>query len=241
MSTQDTLKSMKVSMLKEGAQDTLPPLPDRAQIREIFMRNGFTVKDGQTDLKDYVYDAAEELVLAAIAAQAQQALGVPTDAIASMDTFRPVRLEFGVAMHRDVRPNELGWLRRQDVLDALLAAAPQAEPAIHMTEAEVDEYLEEYEWRGEDADGRDTGHTPSQFEVMLIKDAIMGLLSEPVQAQGVPTATVEAIKTALLDYENAVDGVLATQEGDDPHAAALAVQAVEKAQEVLKTWAQPAI
>jgi hypothetical protein len=32
------------------------------QIREVFLRNGFTVKEGQTDLKDYVYDAAEELL-----------------------------------------------------------------------------------------------------------------------------------------------------------------------------------
>lgn len=51
-------------------QDTLPPLMGRAQIREIFMRNGFTIKDGQADLKDYVYSAAEELVRAALAAQA---------------------------------------------------------------------------------------------------------------------------------------------------------------------------
>lgn len=37
-------------------------LPDKAAIREIFMRNGFTIKDGQTDLKDYVYAAANELL-----------------------------------------------------------------------------------------------------------------------------------------------------------------------------------
>ncbi|KJO83816.1 hypothetical protein CSB66_1842 [Enterobacter hormaechei] len=44
-----------------------PPAPvsvniTRDQIRDIFMRNGFTIKDGQTDLKDYVYAAADELV-----------------------------------------------------------------------------------------------------------------------------------------------------------------------------------
>lgn len=38
---------------------------DKAQIRDIFMRNGFTIKDGQSDLRDYVYAAAEELVAAA--------------------------------------------------------------------------------------------------------------------------------------------------------------------------------
>lgn len=31
-------------------------------IRKVFMRNGFTVKEGQTDLKDYVYSAANELM-----------------------------------------------------------------------------------------------------------------------------------------------------------------------------------
>lgn len=31
-------------------------------VRKVFMRNGFTVKDGQTDLKDYVYSAANELM-----------------------------------------------------------------------------------------------------------------------------------------------------------------------------------
>ena len=34
----------------------------RDQIRDIFMSNGFTIKDGQTDLKDYVFAAAEELI-----------------------------------------------------------------------------------------------------------------------------------------------------------------------------------
>jgi len=42
-------------------------------IREIFMRNGFTIKDGQSDLKDYVYASAYELLrLNAIDNTAQQ-------------------------------------------------------------------------------------------------------------------------------------------------------------------------
>ena len=51
--------------------------------------------------------------------------------------------------------------------------------------------------------------------------------------------SIEAIKEALAAYSNAVDAVIATQEGDDPHAAALAVQGVDRAQEVWKTWTQP--
>lgn len=45
-----------------------PPVSD-AQIREVFMANGFTIKEGQTDLKPYVYAAARALLaLAAITA-----------------------------------------------------------------------------------------------------------------------------------------------------------------------------
>lgn len=35
---------------------------DRNVIRDVFMRHGFTIKDGQTDLKPYVYEAAEALL-----------------------------------------------------------------------------------------------------------------------------------------------------------------------------------
>ena len=43
------------------------PALDRTRIREIFMTHGFTVKEGQTDLKQYVYDAADALLRAASA------------------------------------------------------------------------------------------------------------------------------------------------------------------------------
>ena len=38
------------------------PAVERETIRAVFLRNGFTVKEGQTDLKPYVYAAAEELL-----------------------------------------------------------------------------------------------------------------------------------------------------------------------------------
>lgn len=44
----------------------------RDQIREVFMAHGFTVKEGQTDLKQYVYDAAHAL-LELVAAPQQEA------------------------------------------------------------------------------------------------------------------------------------------------------------------------
>lgn len=34
----------------------------KAQIREIFLQAGFTIKEGQSDLKPYVYEAAQDLL-----------------------------------------------------------------------------------------------------------------------------------------------------------------------------------
>lgn len=36
----------------------------KSQIREIFLANGFTIKEGESDLKQYVYDAATALLKA---------------------------------------------------------------------------------------------------------------------------------------------------------------------------------
>lgn len=57
-------------MTEEQKQDM------KAQIREIFMRNGFTIKDGQSDLKDYVFSAAYELI-AALTQPASPSLKLP--------------------------------------------------------------------------------------------------------------------------------------------------------------------
>lgn len=40
------------------------------EIRELFLANGFTIKEGQTDLKPYVYQAARALLSKAASAQA---------------------------------------------------------------------------------------------------------------------------------------------------------------------------
>jgi hypothetical protein len=47
------------------------------QIREIFMAHGFTVKEGQTDLKQYVYDAALALLSASKPADHSQCFDSP--------------------------------------------------------------------------------------------------------------------------------------------------------------------
>lgn len=66
----------------------------KGHIREIFMRNGFTIKDGQSDLKDYVYSAAYELI-AALTQPASTALKLPETisvrtAIAALDNASAV-------------------------------------------------------------------------------------------------------------------------------------------------------
>ena len=40
----------------------------RNQVREIYMRHGFVIKDGLDDLKEYVYSAADEIVKVALSA-----------------------------------------------------------------------------------------------------------------------------------------------------------------------------
>jgi hypothetical protein len=47
-----------------------------------------------------------------------------------------------------------------------------------LTEALVDEYLEDYEMVGEDEQGRDACYTPNDREKALIKDFVMGLFQE---------------------------------------------------------------
>ena len=66
---------------------------------------------------------------------------------------------------------------------AALTAAPQA-PELDavkwnaLTETALDSFLEDYEMCGEDEDGCDAVHTPTEGERALIKDAVMGFLVE---------------------------------------------------------------
>ncbi|HAU5488779.1 TPA: hypothetical protein JD194_06755 [Cronobacter sakazakii] len=64
-----------------------PPAPvaltvSKDEIRKIFMRNGFTIKDGQSDLKDYVYDAAFELISSL---KLPAPVAVPDEVLKSLD------------------------------------------------------------------------------------------------------------------------------------------------------------
>jgi hypothetical protein len=57
-------------------------------------------------------------------------------AIESLPTYRPVWLQFGVTMHKDVHIEASGWLRRSDVIDAIATGAP-SEPANDDTRREL--------------------------------------------------------------------------------------------------------
>lgn len=70
-------------------------------------------------------------------------------------------------------PNYASWV------EPLYAAPQPAQPVVvpqgwvMPTEAEIDEYIEDYEMRGDGSDYR-----PTEQERFVIKDAIMGLLAE---------------------------------------------------------------
>lgn len=56
----------QVSVILPGESVTPPDILNKDRIREIFMEHGFIVKEGQTDLKEYVYDAADALLREAV-------------------------------------------------------------------------------------------------------------------------------------------------------------------------------
>lgn len=96
------------------------PAGERETIRAVFLRNGFTVKEGQTDLKPYVYAAAEELLSIARASWLRtQAAGVPDDAMVAVASAAYEREALAGATH------EQAW---HVALSEAIAAAP-AQPA----------------------------------------------------------------------------------------------------------------
>jgi hypothetical protein len=66
---------------------------------------------------------------------------------------------------------------REKLVAELRPLAADAAKWRAMTEAMVDDYLEDYEMVGEDEDGRDACYSPTEDERALIKDAVMGLLA----------------------------------------------------------------
>lgn len=63
---------MRTYALQAIAKATQPAEVTDSMIREAFLTNGFTIKDGHSDLKPYVYAAARALLALQAAAQAQE-------------------------------------------------------------------------------------------------------------------------------------------------------------------------
>lgn len=63
-----------------------PAVADRDAIRCVFMAHGFTIKDGQTDLKPYVYEAAEALLR-----ELSPAMAVPDEVAKDAARYRWLR------------------------------------------------------------------------------------------------------------------------------------------------------
>ena len=59
------------------------------------------------------------------------------------------------------------------------AAGDAHRPDFARAEQIAADFVQDYEWRGEDVAGRDTCYTPNKRERAMITDAILGLLAEP--------------------------------------------------------------
>ena len=107
----------------------------RDVIRDVFLRNGFTIKDGCSDLKPYVYAAANALLEVAAAQPVQ---GVPEDFVRiprpAFDKAASALRQYSQApvdYHRSV-------LRMRDALRELTASpTPPAQPAVAQGAGEV--------------------------------------------------------------------------------------------------------
>ena len=114
------------------------------QIREVFLENGFTIKEGQTDLKPYVYSAARALL----------AIAAPVPAIPpgfALVPIEPTREMLDAADMSDreysVRTFGDGTIVQQGGYDhwkAMLAAAPQSPwPQVREVSDEVKKVIEQ--------------------------------------------------------------------------------------------------
>lgn len=85
----------------------------------------------------------------------------------------------------------------------------QAKPNGQNVDQIVDEYIQEYELRGEDEEGRDGVYSPNETERYMIADAIYGLLAEPefiaaIAGMRPATAAGDALDLTLAQkYEDA--------------------------------------
>lgn len=97
----------------------------RDAIREVFMRNGFTIKEGRADLKPYVYAAAEELLR--LAAPVQQ-VSVPDDRVKFSRFLTDAMTAAGLLRHGKTDKGLASRISSAS-MEYMLAAAPAAPAA----------------------------------------------------------------------------------------------------------------
>lgn len=104
-----------------------PAVADRDAIRRVFMAHGFTIKEGQTDLKPYVYEAAEALLreLSPAVAVPDGCVRVPVEPTREM--LAAAWEYHGSAAYNKLRPDAE---TDAECYRAMLAAAPLAAVAV---------------------------------------------------------------------------------------------------------------
>lgn len=137
------IRAMKAKLAATPEADAGNPASTSAtmsdeQIKAVFLANGFTIKEGMTDLKPYVYQAARAL-LATVGAGGVEPLRKPVEDGWLQDGPLLYRLtderrsrnrdEIIVTMANSSRTEEARTRRAGELLDAVRATAPQADQA----------------------------------------------------------------------------------------------------------------
>lgn len=187
------------------------PAGERETIRAVFLRNGFTVKDGQTDLKPYVYAAAEELLSIARAAWQRTQSGVP-------ECFKQLlHHAHGLTMGVDWNKGTQAGHHREPLGEAVvqcqawLAAAP-AQPAAQR-EWPDDEIVDAWKWCEEN------GGTPAEFlshSLLVKRSRVLGrplTWREAIELTAMTTNMPDEQRDKLLAIDDEPDAA-AQDQGD---------------------------
>jgi hypothetical protein len=185
-----------------SAQDRL----SRDEVRAIFLECGFVIKEGQTDLKPYVYEAAQVLEsrVRSIAAAAPQAPAAPSaEGLReqhdrdSAELRRLCQARDEARRERDLARAEIAGLQSSTVhlsalvdgQHALLEKAKATMTALHGSASPIDE-------SGGDFDARIPASAFARF-VDAHAELLHAMAQSPVAAPAAPA--VDASDTALLD------------------------------------------
>ena len=176
-------------------QTTTPAALDLDTIRAVFMRNGFTIKEGQADLKPYVYAAALELI--DLARRSPSAAGSEQNERAlTLTQFEPIASSWDKCHYDGI---DIGESLRHDFKRLAQQAAP--EKAEHK---DLQRYLD---WYKSAATREEARNAKACIESLLREAAPEALaMSQPqapmYQPGAQPVAAAPAETVAQVDLEN---------------------------------------